>query len=183
MNISERLKQLPPQDRSHIIGTVEYIQEQWILFDEQDDPISFKEFSGQPFEIWIHSKWVLFNNLDEGMAFGTMNYAIKDGDKVRIPNPLQFVYQEWLSELSDDTLMQFVNTLNQAGFSIFDCIYCHNYLFFQVANKRVSGTNFLLFDNDEQVCNVQHFFKRNGKHFDRFEFTLNSGTRKLLTTL
>ncbi|MBM6617119.1 DUF2777 family protein [Bacillus suaedaesalsae] len=183
MNISERLNQLPPQDRAHIIGTIEYIQEQWVLFDEHDEPNDFMEFSGQPFDIWIHSNWVPFHEFDEGMAYGKTTYTIKNGDKVRISKPLPFVYQEWLNELTDDTLEKFARTLNDTGYSIYDCIYCHNFLFFQIAKKGAKGVNFLMFDNDDQVCNIQHFFERIGKQSDRFEITLNNGNRKLLTTL
>lgn len=183
MNISERLKQLPPQDRAYIIGTIEYIQDQWLLFDEQDDPTSLSEYSGQSFEIWLHSTWVPFYEFDEGMAYGKSTYTIKEGDKIRISKPLSFVYQEWLNELSDEALVQLVNTLNPLNYSIYDCIYCHNFLFFQVSKKPVSGVNFLIFDNEGQVCGIQHHFERNGAHCDRFEITLNDGTRKLLTTL
>jgi hypothetical protein len=184
MNIRQRIEHLPHQERAFTIGKVEYIHNQWILFDDHDEPTALKDLSNESFEILIDANWITFNELDNGMAFGPQKtYTIKEGDTFRIQKPLAFVYQEWLKELTDETLTRFVTTLNSLHYSIYDCNFCHNFLFFHVSRKPVSGVNFLLFDNDEQICGIQHHFTRNSTHTDRFEITLSNGTRQLLTNL
>lgn len=43
-----------------------------------------------------------------------------------------------------------------------------------------NGVNFLLFDNDEFFCAVQHHFSYGSKNNDRFEITLNTGKRMII---
>jgi hypothetical protein len=183
MNIQQRLERLPHQERAYTIGKIEYIHDQWILFDEHDEPSALKDIAKDMFQISIDGKWVTFNELEGSMAFGTKTYTLKEGDTFRILKSLTFVYQEWLKELTDEALVRFVTTLNSLSYSLYDCIYCHNYLFFQVGRKPVSGVNFLVFDNEEQICGIQHHFQRNNSHSDRFEMTLNNGNRQLLMNL
>ncbi|MFZ3589165.1 DUF2777 family protein [Bacillus sp. DJP31] len=180
MNLQQRLEQLPNQERSYSEGNVEYIHDQWILFDEQDEPISLNDRTKSSFEIYMSGKWVLFEQFDHGVAYGQQSYPIKQGDTIRFQKQLLFTYQEWLSELTDESIERFVVSMNKLQYSIYDCIYCHNFLFFNVKQKPKNGVNFLVFDNGEQICAVQHHFKRDQRHIDRFEITLNDGTRQLL---
>jgi hypothetical protein len=183
MNIRQRLEHLPHQERAYMVGKIEYIHDQWIFFDDHDEPTALKDVTNDSFEIYMNSNWVSFTELDNGVAYGLQSYTLKEGDTFRIQKPLDFVYQEWLKELSDEALTRFVTMLNSLRYSIYDCIYCHNFLFFQVNRKPVKGVNFLMFDNEEQICGIQHHFQRNTPHSDRFEVTLNNGNRQLLTNL
>ncbi|MFS8631187.1 MAG: DUF2777 domain-containing protein, partial [Bacillales bacterium] len=46
--------------------------------------------------------------------------------------------------------------------------------------KRKEGVNFLIFDNQEMICNVQHHFGYYERERDRFEFTINNGKRTII---
>jgi hypothetical protein len=183
MNIQQRLEKLPLQERTYTIGTVESIHDQWVFFDEHDEPTALADITKECYQININDNWVTFHKFDDGMALGPQTYTIKHGDTLRIKKPLSYVYQEWLNELTDEAFGRIVQTLNNLQFSVFDCIYCHNFLFFKIDNKPFNGVNFLLFDNGEQICALQHHFERSHQHTDRFEVTLNTGKRQLLTNI
>lgn len=183
MNLQQRLKLLPYQKRAFSEGTVEYIHNQWIFFNDQDEPTPLNELVKQPFEILSDGIWKLFEQFDEGITYGEHSFSVKNGDVFRIKKPLTIMYQEWLMELSDESIREFVLKLNKLDFSIYDCIFCHNHLYFKVNQKEKSGVNFLIFDNEEQICGIHHHFNRTLFPLDRFELTLNSGERHIVTNI
>jgi hypothetical protein len=180
MNLQQRLEFLPHQKRAYIQGTIEHIHDQWVFFDEQDEALSLNEVIKDSLEIKILGKWVPFYTIDNGVAFGEQSYSLKHGDVCRIQKPLPFIYKEWLSQISEESLHQFVLLLNQNEFSLYDCIYCHNYMYFLVGKTKGRGVNFLIFDNEEQICSIHHHFNSNSFEHDKFELTLSNGTRQFI---
>lgn len=184
MKLQQRLEQLPYQERAYMIGSVEAIHDQWVFFDEQDEPSALTDVLNQPFEIKINNVWETFHTFENGIALGTQSYPIKNGDTFKIQKPLPYVYQEWLNELSNESFTKFIHLLNSMEFSLYDCIYCHNHLFFQANKKPLDGVNFITFDNGEKLCSVHHHYQRGvSQHSDRFELTLNNGKRHILSSL
>ncbi|WP_456275908.1 DUF2777 family protein [Bacillus sp. AK128] len=183
MKLQQRLEQLPHQERAYMIGSVEAIHKQWVFFDEQDEPSALTDIINDTYQIKINNNWETFHSFENGVAIGKQVYAIKDGDQLKIQKPLTYVYQEWLNELSDEAFQKLINLLNTLQFSVFDCIYCHNSLFFKVQTKPSQGVNFIVYDNGEELCSVHHHFQRGIERNDRFEVTLNNGKRHILTNL
>ncbi|WP_246938652.1 DUF2777 family protein [Bacillus pinisoli] len=183
MKLQQRLEQLPFQERAYMIGSVEAIHDQWVFFDEQDEPSALTDILNEPFEIKGKHGWETFHTFENGIAIGPYSYPIKNGDSFKIKKPLTYVYQEWLNELTDESFTRFIHLINAMNFSVYDCIYCHNFLFYQVTKKQRDGVNFITFDNGEQLCSVHHHYQRGIPHSDRFELTLNNGKRHILTSL
>lgn len=170
------------QQRAFNEGTVEQINDQWIFFDEETEEANMLEdFLQQEVEIFRTNRWrrgVLF---DSGkIQFGKEVIMLRDHDQLRIKKHLVYSLERLLEGINDDSFFQFVTTLNSLGFSIYDCIYCYNHLSFLSDEKRKDGVNFIVFDNQEQICNVQHHFFYFEKVNDRFEFTLNTGKRLII---
>ncbi|MED3562115.1 DUF2777 domain-containing protein [Bacillus xiapuensis] len=182
MNRQQRNKLMSNQQRAFNEGTVEQINDQWIFFDEETEEANMLEdFLQQEVEIFRTNRWrrgVLF---DSGkIQFGKEVIMLRDHDQLRIKKHLVYSLERLLEGINDDAFFQFVTTLNSLGFSIYDCIYCYNHLSFLSDEKRKDGVNFIVFDNQEQICNVQHHFFYFEKVNDRFEFTLNTGKRLII---
>lgn len=182
MNRQQRLKLFEYQTRAFIEGTVEHINNQWIFFDEETDEASIlDDFLHQEIEVFRFNRWkkgILFE--DGKVTFGSETFHLKNHDVVRIRKHLMYSLERLLEEINDDSFYQFISHLNSLGFSIFDCIYCYNHLTFLKDAERKSGVNFIIFDNQEEICNVQHHFCYYKKQTDRFEFTLNAGKRTVI---
>ena len=88
-----------------------------------------------------------------------------------------------MEEISDDAFNQFITTLNNLNYSIYDCIFCHNHLVFLENQKIKQGVNFITFDNGDEICAVQHHFTYYKKQRDRFEFTLSTGKRIVIENI
>ncbi|NRG46581.1 DUF2777 domain-containing protein [Bacillus sp. CRN 9] len=182
MNKQQRLKLIDKQSRAFSEGSVEFINEQWVFFDQETDEAALlDEFLQQEVEVYRFKRWkkgVLVGNgkisYDDEILF------LKDQDTVRIRKLLIFSLERLLDEVNDDAFIQFVTSLNSIHFSIFDCIYCYNQLTFFNDEDRKSGVNFMIFDNQEHICSVQHHFFYYENETDRFEFTLNSGKRMVI---
>ncbi|MBM7659803.1 hypothetical protein JOC85_000570 [Bacillus mesophilus] len=183
MKLQQRLEQLPNQERAFMIGSVETIHEQWVFFDEQDEPSALIDIINDSYQIKINNQWETFESFEDGMALGKQVYAVRNGDIFKIQKPLNYVYQEWLNELTDEAFSKLITLLNTLQFSLFDCIYCHNFLFYKVQTKPINGVNFIVFDNGEELCSVHHHFKRGATRSDRFEVTINNGKRHILSSL
>lgn len=69
-------------------------------------------------------------------------------------------YHEWLEELPDSAFAFFAETLQSFNYSLYDCIYCHNFLSFQPKDGPCEGVNLLLFDNEEMICSLHHHYVR-----------------------
>lgn len=182
MNRQQRLNLIEQQSRAYMEGNVEFINNQWVFFDQEtDEASSLEEYRQQEIEVFRLKRWrkgVL--SLNGQIHCGSDLLHLKDQDQIRIKKHLVFSLESLLEEVNDDAFVQFITSLNSIDFSIFDCIYCYNQLTFFGDETRKSGVNFMIFDNQEHICSVQHHFFYYEKETDRFEFTLNSGKRMVI---
>ena len=179
MNINDRLQFLEKQQRAYITGTVECIENQWIFFDEINEKAYQLIELEREVEIFYNNQWIKGILEREGIL-NTNNhvYYLHNGDEIRYKKPLIQPYKELLEDLSQETFDRFIQTLNQLSYSIYDCIYCHNFLSLIKMRKVKTGVNIMTFDNEDMICNVQHHFEHDvKKRFDRLEFTLSNGKR------
>ena len=185
MNRQQRLKLIEFQTRAYTEGTIEYINDQWVFFDDETEEASLlDEFLHQEIEVFRYSHWkkgILFE--DGKISLGDEILLLKDQDTIRIRKHLIYSLERLLEEIPDDSFYQFVIHLNSLKFSIYDCIYCYNHLTFLNDGKRKEGVNFIIFDNQEDICSVQHHFCYYEKKSDRFEYTLNNGKRTIIEKL
>jgi hypothetical protein len=182
MNRQQRLKLYDIQHRAFNEGTVEQINNQWIFFDEEtDEATMLEEFIHQEIEIFRLNRWRKGILNEPGKIHcGKEVILFRDHDLIRIRKHLVYSLERLLDGVNDDAFFQFITTLNSLNFSIYDCIYCYNHLSFLSDEHRKDGVNFMVFDNQEQICNVQHHFCYYEKVNDRFEFTLNTGKRLII---
>lgn len=182
MNRQQRFKLIEYQTRAFMEGTIEYINDQWVFFDNETEEASIlDDFLHQEIEVFYYKRWkkgILFE--DGKIKFTNEEIYLKDNDLIRIRKNILFSLERLLEELNDDAFYQFITSLNSMQFSLYDCIYCYNHLTFLNETKRKSGVNFIIFDNQESLCNVQHHFCYYEKTSDRFEFTLNTGKRMVI---
>ncbi|UQD51378.1 DUF2777 domain-containing protein [Bacillus methanolicus] len=182
MNRHQRLKLFEHQMRAFNEGTVEYINGQWVFFDRETEEASIlDDLLHQEIEVFRYNRWkkgILFEDGKIGLK-DEIHY-LKDQDLIRIRKNLIFALDQLLNEINDEAFIQFVTSLNSLQFSIYDCIYCYNHLDFLGDLARKSGVNFMVFDNQDQICAVQHHFFYYEKMNDRFEFTLNTGKRMVI---
>jgi hypothetical protein len=182
MNRQQRMLLLENQLRAFITGTVEYINDQWVFFDDETEEATLMDdYLHQAVEIFRNKSWrkgVLFE--DGKIGFADELLPLKNQDLIRIRKHIVYSLERLLEELHDEALIHFVTTLNSLNFSVYDCIYCYNHLTFLNKNQPNSGVNFLVFDNQDLICTVQHHFSYFEKTNDRFEFTLNSGKRLVI---
>ncbi|MBS4212184.1 MULTISPECIES: DUF2777 domain-containing protein [Neobacillus] len=182
MNRQQRIHLYDIQERSYTEGTVEQINDQWIFFDEETEEASMlEEFLHQEIEIFRMNRWKKGILYEPGnIRIGNEVTMLRDHDTVRIRKHLIYSLERLLDGINDDAFFQFVTTLNSLDFSIYDCIYCYNHLSFLSDENRKDGVNFMVFDNQELICNVQHHFYYYEKVNDRFEFTINTGKRLII---
>lgn len=185
MKNQQRAKLIEFQTRAFTKGSVEYINEQWIFFDEEtEDASMLEEYNHQEIEIFSFNRWRKGILLEDGKVnISDSVHFLRNDDTIRIRKHLVFALEELLNELSDDCFYQFITTLNSMKFSIYDCIYCYNHLTFVKDEKRKNGVNMMIFDNEEGLCSVNHHFFYNNNNTDRFEFTLNTGKRMIVEKL
>lgn len=163
---------LKSQPRSYLEGTIFFMNNEWIIFDEEDSAYLLNDFFQRSVEFLISQSWETFFIQSEEH---TENLSIPDGTKIRVPKLLQLAYENFLNELSDESFQQFTNNLDELDYSIFDCMICHHFLSFLQETPKI-GVNFLLFDNGDLISSVHHHFIRNeGIIYDRFVFTRADG--------
>ena len=182
MDKQQRLRLIELQTRAYIEGTIEFINNQWTFFDKETEEASvLDDFLHQEIEVYRNKRWRKGVLSEDGRTTSADElFQLKDKEIVRIRKLLVFSLEKLIEEMNDDAFFQFVMTLNSLKFSIYDCIYCYNQLTFLNQSERKSGVNFIIFDNQEHICNVQHHFNYFEKTNDRFEFTLNSGKRMII---
>lgn len=182
MSQHQRSRLMEFQSRAFTEGSVENINDQWVFFDNETEEASLlDEYLHQEIEIFHLNKWrkgILFE--DGKICLANENLFLDNLDQIRIRKNLIYSLEMILEEMNDDAFFQFVTTLNSLHFSIFDCIYCYNQLSFLEGERGKNGVNFMIFDNQEHICNVQHHFCYFEKTNDRFEFTLNNGKRVVI---
>lgn len=172
------------QRGSHLIGTVEYINDGWIFFDETDEAYELYDLDGV-FEIKRNRKWKQFTVIYDGIIQYKENKLdeLKNGDMVRVSSSLFPTFEDLLENLDHESFIRLVHSLNQKAYSLFDCIYCHNFMAFQ-RYIPFSGMNMMIFDNGDLICAVQHFFERSDTDVkDRFEFSFSNGERMIQTRI
>jgi hypothetical protein len=176
-NVKRQLLQL--QKRSYMIGIVQKYEPDFVLFDHEDEQILFQNVLEKDLDIYINGRWEKGKWVGGSFVqIGSVTYELQDGEKIRVKKNLAYSFQQVLEELSDESFTMFVKHLNHLSFSIYDLLYGHNQLLFQK-----KGASIYVFDNGEQICAVQHFFERSGLISDRFEFTLSTGERSIITSL
>jgi hypothetical protein len=182
MNRQQRLKLYNTQVRAYTEGAIEQINDQWIFFDaETEEATLMEDFLQQEVEIFRLNRWKRGVLIESGkMAIGKEILLLRDQDLVRVRKHIIYSLERLLDAINDDAFFQFVTTLNSLDFSIYDCLYCYNHLTFLTDDTRKDGVNFMVFDNQSQICNVQHHFCYYEKTNDRFEFTLNTGKRLII---
>lgn len=185
MNQQQRIELIKHQSRAFTTGVVEYMNDQWVFFnDENDEAYSLEDFVEKEIEIYRNFRWRRGILSDNGIV--TLNKEklfLMNEEKVRIKKNLLYSFERLLEDLNDDSFFQFIMTLNSLSFSIHDCIYGYNQLTFLRDKKNCSGVNFFTFDNGQCVCSVQHHFVYSSKEHDRFEFTQNTGKRIVIEKL
>lgn len=170
---------LKSQPRSYMEGTIFFMNNEWIFFDNEDDEAYLlDELTNNTFEIFISNTWVTATIINHNeIIINHSKYLLIDGMKLKIPKSLQLAYQNFLDELSDQSFQKFTTTLDELEYSLFDCMICHHYLSFMNELPSI-GVNFFLFDNADMICSIHHHFIRNeGIIHDRFEFTRADGIR------
>jgi hypothetical protein len=182
MNRQQRLKLYNTQVRAYTEGAIEQINDQWIFFDaETEEATLMEDFLQQEVEVFRLNRWKRGVLIESGkMAIGKEILLLRDQDLVRVRKHIIYSLERLLDAINDDAFFQFVTTLNSLDFSIYDCLYCYNHLTFLTDDTRKDGVNFMVFDNQSQICNVQHHFCYYEKTNDRFEFTLNTGKRLII---
>lgn len=173
------------QPRAFTEGTVENINQQWIFFDsETDEASSLEEYVHQEVEVQRGRNWYRGTLEENGVVnLRRETFILRDGEQIKIRKQMIYSFDSLLEELDDDSFFQFVTSLNSLDFSIYDCIYSYNQLSFLRDVHSKSGVNFLIFDNESQICAVQHHFFYSENRHDRFEFTLNTGKRIMIEKL
>lgn len=173
------------QPRAFTGGTVENINQQWIFFDsETDEASSLEEYVHQEVEVQRGRNWYRGTLEENGVVnLRRETFSLSDGEQIKIRKQMIYSFDALLEELDDDSFFQFVTSLNSLDFSIYDCIYSYNQLSFLRDVHSKSGVNFLIFDNESQICAVQHHFFYSENRHDRFEFTLNTGKRIMIEKL
>ncbi|WP_042356511.1 DUF2777 domain-containing protein [Bacillus rubiinfantis] len=185
MNRQQRIHLYEIQNRAYTEGTVEQINNQWIFFDgETEEASMLDDLLQQEIEIFRFNRWKKGLLIETGkILIGNEHIMLRDHDVIRIRKQLIYSLERLLEGINDDAFFQFVTTLNSMNFSIFDCIYCYNHLSFLTDEHRKDGVNFMVFDNQDEICNVQHHFYYYEKKNDRFEFTINTGKRLIIEKL
>ncbi|WP_071459115.1 DUF2777 family protein [Bacillus massilinigeriensis] len=185
MNKQQRKKLIDAQERSFQTGTVEYMNKQWVYFEEEtEEAFLLEEYLHEEAEIFREGSWVRGRIREDG-TIGDLGhyYSLITGEKVKIRKKLIYSLEKLVECLEEETLLYFLNTLNSLHFSIFDSIYCYNHLNFLHKDSTAIGVNFIIFDNGNDICSVHHHFEYRLKQSDRFEFTLCDGKRTIVNKM
>lgn len=76
MNIEHRLQCINEQKRAYIQGTIEFVNDEWIFFDEEDEEASLlEEMTEGNIEIFRHGHWMCGQLQKDGMVDIGMNSA------------------------------------------------------------------------------------------------------------
>lgn len=186
MQYKHRSQLFKEQPRAFTIGSIEEINDEWVFFDDEtDEAFILDELIEKEFEVSINEEWTPASFQDGTfLIFHSKKKKLQNGDVLRIQRKLLYSFDTLLKHLSDESFYSLAYLLNTHGFSLYDCLYCHNFLSFQPENTPTEGVNFIVFDNEELVCSVYHQFKISPEEQNhRFELTKATGNRYLLTQL
>ncbi len=175
----ERLDLLDRQPRAFLEGSIDYINDEWVFFTE-DEAFPLEQFYFREIHILLDEGWKKGVFLEPNRVLNEeWEYALTGSEWIKVRKTLPYSLKMLMQELSDEAFFAFVTNLNELGFSLYDSLYCYNQLLFS-GNLPKDGVNFMIFDNGELICNIQHFFTYRDKFLDRFEFTLNTNKRIIL---
>lgn len=180
-----RRQLLERQARAFTYGSIEYINDQWIFFDDEtEEALSLHDLSVE-MEIFYCGKWERsFELLNDQIRIDYGTILLQNEDQIRIRKKLIYSFELLLNELDDEAFTQFLTTLNSLHFSVYDSIYCYNQLAFLGTKVTKQGVNTIIFDNEDQICTVQHHFSEINTYLQhRFEFTLCTGKRMVVEKL
>ena len=185
MNQHQRSELMNHQTRAFSSGSVEYINDQWVFFcEENDEAYPMEDYVGREIDIFRHQGWRRGRLEENGIVrLKKDTVFLLHQENVRIKKETLYSFERLLEDLNDDAFFQFMMTLNSLSFSMYDCIYGYNQLTFIRDRRNCSGVNFFTFDNGVCVCSVQHHFVYSSKQHDRFEFTQNTGKRIVIEKL
>lgn len=148
---------------------------EWMFYDEENKESYYLTDIEAPFECKVNGFWEKVKIKNDYFRTTTNIVSMKTGMKVRFQRTYMYAYELLLEELNDGAFFSLVKGLSKFHYTLYHCIYCHNFLLFQ-NEQNASGVNFMIFDNKEIVCQVQHFFERQQEiTVDRFIFTLSTG--------
>ncbi|MBD8067586.1 DUF2777 domain-containing protein [Bacillus sp. PS06] len=183
MNLQHRLRTLSEQKRAYTLGSVEYINDQWIFFDDENEEASLlEELVDREIDVFTMNAWQRGMFTADGLVkMADYYYKLEHGDCIRVSKTLPYAYSELLNQLPDHLFMEYTKFLNKLSYSLYDCIYCHNLMLYVPTDRHYKGVNFITYDNNETICAVQHHFERGIHTKDRFEFTIANGTRAVFT--
>jgi hypothetical protein len=180
MGLYNRYHVLRNQPRAHTLGSIEYINEEWVFFDEEsDEAFSLQDIIDDDFEVLYNNHWLPARFYeDKAVKIENEPYPLQNGETIRVRKKLHPTYEEWLQMLSDNAFTAVTEALEQLDYSLYDCIFCHNFLTFQPHNSACQGVNIVIFDNLDLVCSLHHHFVRdaNGQR-DQFEFVRTDGQK------
>lgn len=180
MSLHRKLAVIPFQERAFIEGTLEQIGDEWIFFDEiNEEAFELGELT-EELEVLLKGTWMKGVLIDKTLLYIDNDFHyFENGDRVRYKKNLTYSFKGLIEELSEESYLSFVNTLNSLSYSLYDCNFCNNFHDLLQMRQVKEGMNVMIFDNEEQICVVQHFFSRHyhKKVQDRFEFALSDGKR------
>lgn len=173
---SERVALIHQQKRSFWEGALEYINDEWVFFAEEE-ALLLEEFYDREVYIYRGNGWMKGILIAPNRVCSDHGEYILHGDEwIKIRKSLPYALEMLIEELSDEAFFTFIWQLNQLDFSLYDALYCYNQFVF-LGRLPKEGVNFMIFDNGRQICSVQHVFTYDQELHDRFEFTLNTNQR------
>ncbi|WP_179865556.1 MULTISPECIES: DUF2777 family protein [unclassified Bacillus (in: firmicutes)] len=186
MQFKQRSQLFQKQPRAFTIGAIEEINDEWVFFDDEtDEAFLLEDLIDEEFEVSINEEWIPASLRNGNFLIQyPKKKKLQNGDILRIQRKLLYSFDTLLKNLSDESFYTLAYLLNTHHFSLYDCLYCHNFLSFQPENSPSDGVNFIVFDNGELVCSVYHQFRISSEEQNhRFELTKATGNRYLLTQL
>ncbi|MEH7400540.1 MULTISPECIES: DUF2777 family protein [Bacillaceae] len=186
MQFKHRSQLFQKQPRAFTIGAIEEINDEWVFFDDEtDEAFLLEDLIDEDFEVSINEEWVPASLKNGNFIIQySKKKKLQNGDILRIQRKLLYSFDSLLKNLTDESFYTLAYLLNTHSFSLYDCLYCHNFLSFQPEGSPSEGVNFIVFDNGELVCSVYHQFRISSEEQNhRFELTKATGNRYLLTQL
>ena len=164
------------QPRAHTVGNVEYINNEWVFFDdENDEAFLLEDIAEDGFEILYNNNWLPARFYEQDvLQIANEQHHLQNGEMIRIRKKL-LSYNEWLEELPDSVFTLLTESLQSLHyFYMIACIVIIIYL--STARGVTKGVNILLFDNEEMICTLQHHFVRHTtSNKNMFRFTKVNG--------
>src|SRR6516165_8853417 len=103
--MKQRKHILYSQPRAHTIGNVEYINDEWVFFDEESDEASLLEdMIEDGFEVLYNNNWLPARFYEHNiLQVADEHHSLQNGETIRIRKKLMISYHEWLEELPDSS--------------------------------------------------------------------------------